>query len=215
MGRAVARLAGQADDLAVAGIWRRGDSLGTLLDDADVVVDFSLPEATESILQAVLQRRIPLVCGVSGLNAEQTALLQRAARDIPLVYDRNMSLGVAVLVRAVSGAAAALGPEFDVRIDETHHVHKKDAPSGTALMLGAAIAAALDAPDDAAIDYRSERRGDVPGEHEVTLASATETLQFRHSVTTRDVFANGALRAARWIRGQPAGQYAMQDVLFP
>ena len=108
----------------------------------------------------------------------------------------------------------ASSPEFSVEIHETHHVHKKDAPSGTALKLGESLAAArgLDAATD--IHYESERRGDVPGDHAVILSSSSERLELSHSVTTRDVFATGALRAASWVVGQTPGQYSMRDVLF-
>ena len=109
--------------------------------------------------------------------------------------------------------AATLGPDYSVRIEETHHVHKKDAPSGTALMLGEALAEtrSVDADD---IEYRSERRGEVPGDHAVIFSSPTESLTLSHSVTTRDVFAAGALRAARWIVGRKPGRFVMHDVLF-
>ena len=110
-------------------------------------------------------------------------------------------------------AARSLGDEFTVEIHETHHVHKKDAPSGTALKLGEAIASA--SPGRGDIRYESERRGEVPGDHDVIFASATEKLILAHSVTTRQVFAEGALRAARWVVGQPSGFYGMHDVLFP
>ena len=131
-----------------------------------------------------------------------------------MVYDRNMSLGIAVLERSVREAAASLGFDFEVEIAETHHVHKKDAPSGTALKLGEAIAAARGETGTGNVRFEVERRGEVPGDHEVTMQTPSERLVFAHSVSTRQVFADGALRAARWIVGRPAGQYGMQDVLF-
>lgn len=211
MGQAIASGVAAADDLHLAGTWRRGDDLDGLLAVSDVLVDFSLPDATDTVVAAARSHGVPLVCGVSGLSAAQLDLLGQAATTIPVVYDRNMSLGVAVLETLVREAARAL-PGFAVEVHETHHVHKIDAPSGTALKLGEAIAAAR-GTDPADIRYESERRGEVPGDHEVTMASATETLTLRHSVTTRQVFADGALVAARWVAGRSPGLFTMHDVL--
>lgn len=212
MGKAIAALVEADDTLVCSGIWSRGAELAPIVRQSDVLIDFSLPEATDAVLAAVLEYRVPLVCGVSGLNADQMAALDAAAAAVPLVYDRNMSLGIAVLENLVREAARALGTRFSVEVHETHHVHKIDAPSGTALKLGEAIARTLGlAPQD--IPYRSERRGEVPGDHAVIFRSATETLRLEHSVTTRDVFAEGALRAARWLAGREPGRYTMHDVL--
>ena len=139
-------------------------------------------------------------------------LLHQAATRIAVVYDRNMSLGIAVLEHSVREAVASLGLEFEIEISETHHIHKKDAPSGTALKLGEAVTAVRG--EDGTVRFKVERRGEVPGDHEVVMRSPTERLTFAHSVTTRQVFADGALRAARWTTGQPAGLYGMRDVLF-
>ena len=214
MGQAISALADAAADMAVAGIWRRGDDLDAILSSADVVIDFSLPEATEQVVAAAVRRERPLVCGVSGLADPQLQALNAAAAAIPVVYDRNMSLGVAVLMRTVRDAAAALDSDYRIHVAETHHVHKKDAPSGTALQLGEAIAAARGQSGTGEVSFESERIGEVPGEHTVTLASASETLTYGHSVTTRDVFAAGALHAARWVTSRDPGLFSMQDVLF-
>ncbi len=212
MGQAIASAIEAADDLTLAGIWARGEDIDTVVGSADVLVDFSLPEATETIVAAAVRHRVPLVCGVSGLTDDQHASLQNAAESIAVVYDRNMSLGIAVLENLVRQAAKALGSDFAIEVHETHHVHKIDAPSGTALKLGEAIAEAggIDPGD---IHYESERRGEVPGDHTVILTSATERLSLGHSVTTRQVFADGALHAARWIAGRAPGSYTMHDVL--
>lgn len=243
MGTAIADLVAASDDLSVAGFWTRhpgklidaalpdtayaGDDLERLLALSDVLVDFSLPDGTERVAPAAAKAGVPLVCGVSGLSDTQYDGLRAASRDVPVVYDRNMSQGVAVLKRLVQSAAAALPGEFEIRIDETHHVHKMDAPSGTALKLGEAAAAARgldfrdamhydDATSPAAgqIGFAVERTGEVPGDHAVTFANDAERLTLEHSVRTRDVFARGALTAARWIVGRPAGFYSMDDVLF-
>lgn len=214
MGQAVAASIEQQQDLRLAGIWTREGDLDAIVAAADVVIDFSLPEGTVAVLDAVLRHDKPLVCGVSGLNDAQRAQLERAAARVPVVYDRNMSLGIAVLEHSVRQAAASLGKEFDVEISETHHIHKKDAPSGTALKLGEAVAAARGEDGTGTVRFEAERRGEVPGDHEVIMRSQTERLTFAHSVTTRQVFADGALRAASWIVGRPAGLYGMRDVLF-
>ncbi len=215
MGQAIMQAIDAADDVQVSGVWARGESIDEVVAAADVIIDFSLPDATAIVLEAVLSHQKPLVCGVSGLNDSLWKALEQAATVIPLVYDRNMSQGIAVLDDLVSRAARSLGAEFAVEVHETHHIHKVDSPSGTALQLGESIAAAR--PQDTAenaVRYEVERRGEVPGEHTVIFSSPTETLTLGHSVTTRQVFADGALRAARWVTGQPAGLYRMRDVLF-
>lgn len=211
MGQAVADAVASADDLQHAGTWNRGADLDAVLESCDVLIDFTLPEATATVIEAAVRHGVPLICGVSGLGEEQRAALQRAANSIPVVYDRNMSLGIAVLDNLVRQAARAL-PGFAVEVRETHHVHKADAPSGTALKLGEAIAA-VRGTDPAEIRYASERRGEVPGDHEVILSSATERLTLGHSVTTRQVFADGALVAARWVSAKTPGLFTMHDVL--
>lgn len=231
MGQAIFRAAQMHSDVIAAAIWvRDGQQALATLEDADslcvsedldqvvagsdVLIDFSLPDGTERVLESVTRQAKPLVCGVSGLSDTQIDTLNRAAMTVPVVYDRNMSLGIAVLERSVREAAASLGTDFDIEISEVHHVHKKDSPSGTALKLGEAIAAARGESGTGSVRFESERRGEVPGDHEVVMRSATECLTFAHSVTTRQVFADGALRAARWAVGQPPGRYRMSDVLF-
>ena len=215
MGRAIAQSVDDSDDLELAGIWQRGESLDDVLRNADVLIDFSLPEANTEVLQAALAQQVPLVCGVSGLSDDQMAALRSASSQLPIVFDRNMSQGITVLNDIVKRVAASLGSEFEIEIHETHHVHKLDSPSGTALKLADSIAAAKGVDRDAAgISFAVERRGDVPGDHSVMLASPTEKLSFSHSVATRQVFVAGALRAARWLVGKPTGLYDMSDVLF-
>ncbi len=214
MGQAVAAGVESEDDMELVGLWGRGDDLDALVRDADVVIDFSLPDGTMDVLRAVEEHGKPLVCGVSGLDEAQLGRLTDVAAGVPVVYDRNMSLGVTVLEHSVREAAKFLGMGFDVEISEVHHVHKQDAPSGTALKLGEAVAAARGEPGTGSVRFRSERRGEVPGDHDVVMRSPTETLTFAHSVTTRQVFAAGAIRAARWISGRPAGRYRMRDVLL-
>ena len=214
MAQAVAQSIERHSELGLTGIWQRGGDIDALVATADVVVDFSMPDGTEAVVEAAVKHEKPLVCGVSGLSDKQMAKLDAAASKIPLVFDRNMSMGIAVLERTVRDAAASLGPDFTGDISETHHVHKKDAPSGTALKLGEAIAESRGESGTSQIRFEVERRGEVPGDHEVVMSTATERLSFAHSVTTRQVFADGALRAAQWLVEQPPGLYSMQDVLF-
>ena len=214
MGQAIAAGLENRNDMELEGVWHRDEALAPLVVSADVVIDFSLPEGTMHVLDAAAAHGKPVVCGVSGLSAAQMAHLGQVAKLVPVVYDRNMSLGVAVLEHSVREAAKTLGREFDIEISEVHHVHKKDAPSGTALKLGEAAAAARGERGTGSVQFKSERRGEVPGDHEVVMRSGTETLTFAHSVTTRQVFADGAIRAARWIAGKAPGLYQMRDVLF-
>lgn len=214
MGQAIAAGLEQHDDMELAGLWGKGDDLDELVANSDVIIDFSLPDGTAQVLDAVVRHRKPLVCGVSGLDDVLLANLDKAATRVPVLYDRNMSLGIAVLERTVREAAASLGMDFSVEIAEVHHVHKKDAPSGTALKLGEAIAEARGEQGTGSVELSSERRGEVPGDHEVVMSSPTERLTFAHSVTTRQVFADGAIRAARWVIGQDKGRFTMSDVLF-
>lgn len=244
MGREVMRTIASADDVELAGVWlRRGgilepeqhpaatasDNLEEVLRSADVAIDFSLPGATSQILDTAEKLATPLVCGVSGLDESTNLLMQRAASAIPLLYDRNMSLGIAVLKDLVGRAAARLGESFAAEIRETHHAHKKDAPSGTALVLGEVLARSRNqnfadvmryepggrAGRRAASDivFRVTRQGEVPGEHTVEFRSDDESLELRHSVTDRRVFATGALQAARWLVRQKPGLYRMSDFL--
>jgi len=214
MGQAIAASLEQQEDMELAGLWGRGDDLDALVASSDVVIDFSLPAGTRQVLDSVVRQGKPLVCGVSGLDDDLMDRLDRAASTVPVVYDRNMSLGVAVLERSVREAAASLGIDFSVAISEVHHIHKKDAPSGTALKLGEAVAAARGEEGTGSVEFSSERRGEVPGDHDVVMSSPTERLTFAHSVTTRQVFADGAIRAARWVVRQHRGRYTMGDVLF-
>jgi len=200
-----------------------------VLSGADVAIDFSLPEASREIVTASVRAGTPLVCGVSGLGADDLDAMRDAASAIPVFYDRNMSIGVAVMRRLVAQSASMLGPEFQVDIHDTHHAHKRDAPSGTALLLGESVAEARGqdfrrvmhysagqqgagrSPGD--ICFHVTRKGEHPGQHTVTFSDAAEQLSLVHDVRHRRVFAAGALRAARWLATRPAGWYGMSDLL--
>ena len=207
MGQQVARMLDESEDCRIAGIWRRDkpESLADLLNSADVAIDFTLPEASDAIVRSAIVTSTPLVCGVTGLDAKAMAALSDAAMKIPLLYDRNMSLGIAVMKDLIRRTSAALGADFSAEILETHHIHKQDAPSGTAIALKNAIA-------NRSAMIESQREGDVIGSHRVRFVSAKETLEFEHDVTDRDVFAEGAVNAARWLIHQPIGLYDMTDI---
>lgn len=197
---------------------------------ADVWIDFSTPDATRAAVDALATTSVcAAIIGTTGLDAAADAAIQRAAARIAIVRSGNFSLGLNVLAGLVRQATALLGPEWDIEIVESHHRRKVDAPSGTALMLGEAAAAGrgrtlrdlrLEPRDgvtgsrpDGGIGFAVVRAGGLVGEHEVILASETETLRFQHQAADRTIFADGALLAAQWAREQKPGLYAMQDVL--
>lgn len=173
----------------------------------DVAVDFSLSHGFSAILQLCVQRAAPLVSGTTGLDAAQRQALATAAASIPLVWASNFSLGVAVLTDLVERAAATL-PGWDCDIVESHHVHKKDAPSGTALTLGEAAT-----EQGAQPRYASLRAGDIVGEHLVQFTGLGERVELLHRATDRDIFARGALHAAKRLHGRAAGSYRVRDLI--
>lgn len=173
----------------------------------DVAIDFSLPEGFSPLLALCRQRRAALVSGTTGLSDVQQVALAEAAAEIPLLWAANFSLGVAVLEELVERAAAAL-EGWDCDIVETHHVNKQDAPSGTALALGAAAQRG-----DAVPRYASLRAGDVVGEHLVQFTGTGERVELVHRAASRDVFARGALHAAARLRGRQPGAWRLRDLL--
>ncbi len=173
----------------------------------DVAIDFSLPEAFDAALALCVERGAGFVSGTTGLSDAQRAALEAASTRIPLLWAANFSLGVAVLDELVERAAAAL-PGWDCDIVESHHTRKLDAPSGTALALGAAAGRGGAQPR-----YASIRAGDIVGEHLVQFTAAGERLELVHRAGSRDIFARGALHAAARLPGRPAGAYRLRDLL--
>lgn len=173
----------------------------------DVAVDFSLAEAFDPVLALCIERGKALVSGTTGLDEAQRAALDAAASRIPLLWAANFSLGVAVLDELVERAAAAL-PGWDCDIVESHHAGKLDAPSGTALALGAAAQQGGAQPR-----YASLRAGDIVGEHTVQFATAGERIELVHRAGNRDIFARGALHAAAKLAGRAPGAYRLRDLL--
>ena len=210
MGQSVARVIEARDDAEVSGRWSSSTGeLSDVLANASVAIDFTLPEANDEIVAAVISHSVPLVCGVSGLSDSQVAAMRDAATKIAVLYDRNMSYGIAVMRRLVAQAATAMGTDATVEIHDRHHEQKRDAPSGTALMLEEIVE---EARGGAGVEFVVTREGEIPGDHDVVFRTANETLTLSHSVSDRQVFAEGAVAAAEWLANQPPGFYSMPDL---
>ena len=178
----------------------------------DVVIEFTTPEATMAHLQTAQQLRKPVVIGTTGFTESQRKMVQEASRVISVVMSPNMSLGVNLLFELARMAAERLGHSFDIEIVESHHRHKKDSPSGTAKRLAEVLGQARGATDST-IPVHAVRAGDVVGDHTVIFAGPAERLELTHRAHSRDVFALGALKAARFAIGQRPGLYDMSHVL--
>ena len=199
------------------------------LSAVDVVVDFTLPEGMKKHLEKAVAEGKPMVIGTTGLTAADMSQLKAAANTIPIVFSRNYSVGINLLLNLVQTAAEKLSDDMDIEIFEAHHRNKVDAPSGTALALGEAIADAKgwqhdevavydrshshEAKSQQEIGYSVLRAGDIVGEHTAYFATMGERLELTHKAASRLTFASGAIRAAKWLKDKPAGLYDMQDVL--
>ncbi|MGN6818034.1 MAG: 4-hydroxy-tetrahydrodipicolinate reductase [Sphingomonas sp.] len=228
MGRAIAAIAADFGATVAGGVDADGDPLA-LAGKADVLVDFTAPSALEANLAAACEAGTPIVVGTTGLGQAHHALIDNAAARIAVLQTSTTSLGVTLLARIVADAAARLGPDWDIEIVEAHHRHKVDAPSGTALLLGEAAAegrgAALadlkvvdragliGARTEGTIGFSSIRGGSIAGDHQVIFAGPGERLELTHRAESREMFARGAVRAALWLAGRPAGRYTMPEVL--
>jgi len=195
----------------------------------DVMLDFSSPGGTIGKLPVCTQRNVAVVIGTTGFDADQAAKLRAAAQVIPVLVSPNMSVGVNLLFDIAAQMAQRLGPGYDIEIVEAHHRFKKDAPSGTALRIAQSIAAALGIDFDERAVYgrhglvgerppgqigiHAVRGGDIVGDHTVIFAAQGERIELRHQAHSRETFARGALRAARFLVGKPPGMYSMSDVL--
>jgi 4-hydroxy-tetrahydrodipicolinate reductase len=250
MGGRIVALAAEADDLELTGAVEAAGSpalgkdagvvagtkpLGVVVQDqfhahkADVVLDFSLAQATEKTLSYCTANGSALVLGTTGLTPEHRTLMHAAAQKIPIVHATNMSVGMNVLFDLVGKVAALLGTDYDIEIIEEHHRFKKDAPSGSALTLAEQICKetgrrlpdclvygregreALRAPGT--IGMHSIRAGDITGIHSIVFGTLGETVTLSHTAHNRDTLARGALRAARWVVAQKSGLYSMRNVL--
>ena len=199
-------------------------------DHGDVLIDFSAPDALQASLDRAVSAGVPILIGTTGLQPEHHSTIAEAAKTVPIIQAPNTSLGINLLRDLVEQAAARLGPDWDVEILEMHHRHKVDAPSGTALMLGQSAAKGRGSTlqdlsrfdrigehphrrEPGTIGYASLRGGSVAGEHLVIFATEGERLELGHRAESRMIFARGALAAARFLVGKPAGLYSMRDVI--
>jgi 4-hydroxy-tetrahydrodipicolinate reductase len=228
MGQALEAAIAEAGHAMRVGVDAGGDPR-PLAGQCDVLVDFSAPDALAANLGAARAAGIPILVGTTGLEEPHFVMLADTAKAVPVLQSGNFSLGVTLLAHLVHEAAARLGPEWDIEVLEMHHRMKLDAPSGTAKLLGEAAAAGrgivlsdnmesgrhgmTGARREGAIGFATLRGGTVAGEHSVIFAGPEERLTLSHSAENRMIFARGAVKAAAWLRGKPAGRYTMNDVL--
>lgn len=205
------------------------DSLAAVIDNGDVIIDFTFHEATMAHARLAAQHKKPMVIGTTGLTQENLEELRSLSTSFPCVQAPNMSVGVNLLYKLVATAAKILGDDYDIEIIEAHHRMKKDAPSGTALQLARVIAEAVNRDLNEVgvyarhgmigertkkeIGIQTIRAGDIVGEHTVLFGTTGERIELTHKASSRDTFAKGAVRAAKWVVSQPPGLYNMQDVL--
>lgn len=227
MGAAIASQVLQATDLQLALVTAKTDdpSVGTKFaatqliiaselqaSSFDVFIDFTTPAAVMQHLDYCLHNNIAMVIGVTGFDASQLQIITQAASRIPILMSANMSIGVNICYKLLTQSCKMFDNSWKVAISDVHHQHKKDSPSGTAKQLAQVIAAARGV-DVATIPIHSERLGDVVGEHSITFSNSTETVTINHTANTRDIFALGAVNAARWIYGREPNLYNMLDVI--
>ena len=223
MGQAIIGLA-ESENVVIVSKSDLGDQITSA--NADVLIDFSSAAATEAICKAAMKSSTALVIGTTGHSAKEKQAIETAARKIPVVFASNFSIGVNALFSLTEQAAKILGENFDLEIVETHHRMKKDAPSGTAKTLAEILQRVRQTTnlrhgregisgerERSEIGIHSVRGGDVVGDHTVIFAGQGERVELTHRASSRETFARGALRAARWVIGKPPGLYDMRDVL--
>ena len=207
----------------------KGDSLNDSLQDFDVLIDFSRPEATLKAISICKNSGKAMVIGTTGFSDDELEEIKQASTQIPIVFAPNMSVGVNLTLKLLETSAKVIGQDSSIEIIETHHRYKVDSPSGTALKMGEVVANALgrdlakcavygregiDEPRDInTIGFSSIRGGDVVGDHTVTFFMDGERVEITHKASSRMIYANGAVRAANWLHDKPSGLYSMQDVL--
>ena len=219
----------QSDKTTLGVTLDKGDNLNSVIDQFDVLVDFTRPEATLDYLAICIATGKSMVIGTTGFDDAGLQMIKDAGTKIPVVFAPNMSVGVNLSLKLLEMAAKVIGEESDIEIVEAHHRHKVDAPSGTALKMGEVVANALgrdlskcavygregiEKPRDRqTIGFSTIRGGDVVGEHTVSFFMEGERVEITHKASSRMTFANGAIRASAWLQGKPAGLYSMQDIL--
>lgn len=237
MGQVISRLAADDDMVMIAAGFDVADTLQNSYPvftspdefdgEADVIIDFSHPSAFEGIIAYARRRKLPIVVATTGLSAEQKDAMKKAAKDVPLFFSANMSLGINLLMSLAKKATALLEGNFDIEIEERHHNQKIDAPSGTALALADAISDTLTTPAEYVYDRHSVRRkrkkteigihairgGTIVGEHTIIFAGTDEVIELKHSAASKEVFAVGAIKAAKFLTTKKAGMYNMEDMI--
>ncbi len=179
--------------------------------DIDCLIDFSHPEATLEHIESALKFKTAMVIGTTGFSEEQKKVVVNASKNIPVVVSPNMSIGVNLLFSLIRHTAGHIGKDYKARITEAHHVHKKDAPSGTAKFMAQIIQS--QAPAGTEVDIKSIREGEIIGDHEIVFDSPWDTIRLSHRAKTRDIFALGALEAAKFVARKDKGLYDISDVL--
>lgn len=228
MGQAIIRAA-EAQNVTVGATIDMGESLADALEHADTVIDFTSHHFTDELLSTCLKLNKSIVIGTTGHTNEQLAAIKEASKTLPIVFASNFSVGVNTLFWLTRKATELLGPDFDLEVIEMHHRMKKDSPSGTARTLVEILADVrgleydkdcrhgrfgdVGARTPKEIGVHAIRGGDVVGDHTVVFANVGERVELTHKASSRDTFASGSVRAARWLLGKPAGLYDMQDVL--
>jgi 4-hydroxy-tetrahydrodipicolinate reductase len=212
MGTRIIALAAADKELKVVGKVDISDSLEKIISEGDVVIDFTLAEATIPNLKIAQKFKKAVVIGTTGHSAEQKKEIEKISKEIPVVFAPNMSVGVNVMWKVLAEAAKILGSAYDVKVSETHHIHKKDKPSGTALQIVHVLADALKIKENQ-IPVESLREGEVVGDHTTFFSGPGEVLEITHKASSRDPFALGAIRAAKWVAKKKPGLYTMTDVL--
>ena len=229
MGQSIIQSIEQSDKTTLGVTLDKGDELNSVIDQFDVLVDFTRPEATLDYLAVCIATGKSMVIGTTGFDDDGLQMIKDAGTKIPVVFAPNMSVGVNLSLKLLEMAAKVIGEESDIEIVEAHHRHKVDAPSGTALKMGEVVANALgrdlskcavygregiEKPRDRqTIGFSTIRGGDVVGEHTVSFFMEGERVEITHKASSRMTFANGAIRASAWLQGKPAGLYSMQDIL--
>ena len=207
----------------------KGDNLNDSLQDFDVLIDFSRPEASLKAISICKNSGKAMVIGTTGFSDDELKIIKQASTQIPIVFAPNMSVGVNLTLKLLETSAKVIGQDSSIEIIETHHRYKVDSPSGTALKMGEVVANALgrdlancavygregiDEPRDLnTIGFSSIRGGDVVGDHTVSFFMEGERVEITHKASSRMIYANGAVRAANWLYEKPSGLYSMQDVL--
>ena len=229
MGQTIIEAINQNDKVSLGATLDKGDDLSAALDQFDVLIDFTRPEATLEYLSVCQSSGKAMVIGTTGFSDEQLQVINDTANHVPIVFAPNMSVGVNLSLKLLDMAARVIGEDADIEIVEAHHRHKVDAPSGTALKMGEVVANALgrdlstcavygregieEPRDRQTIGFSTIRGGDVVGEHTLSFFMEGERVEITHKASSRLTFANGAVRAASWLEAQNSGLYSMQDVL--